>query len=223
MADATGSPQIATATPKSTDASGAVHATESPQVSDETLMQRYQKGDASAFAELLRRHRRGVFYFALRFLGQQAAAEDALQEVFLRVVKNAHRYERRAKFSTWLYTIARNHCVDALRKASYRRHPSLDAPVGGEEGGRSRVEMVAGDIPEPDRDAHNQRLRQAITAAVASLGDEQREVFLLREHGGLAFKQIAEITGVSENTVKSRMRYALEKLRDQLRTEGFHN
>ena len=186
-------------------------------------MLRYQRGDERAFATLLRRHRRGIYHFSLRFLGQQAAAEDALQEIFLRVVKNADRYERRAKFTTWLYTVARNHCVDALRKAKYRRHPSLDAPIGGEEGSRSRIDMVEGKMPEPDRDAHNQRLREVITAAVANLGDEQREVFLLREHAGLQFKEIAQVTGVTENTVKSRMRYALEKLRATLQQEGFHD
>ncbi len=184
-------------------------------------MQRYQKGDAHAFAVLLQRHRRGIFHFALRFLGNPEAAEDALQEIFLRVVKNAPRYEQRAKFTTWLYTIGRNYCIDASRKARYRRTSSLSDPVGGEDSNRTREEMVEGTLPEPDRDVHNRRLGQAIASAVAALGDEQREVFLLREHAGLPFKEIGDITGVSENTVKSRMRYALEKLREQLREQGF--
>ena len=77
------------------------------------------------------------------------------------------------------------------------------------------LDAIEGTVPEPDRDAHNRRLRAAMQQAIASLGDEQREVFLLREHAGLQFKDIGDITGVSENTVKSRMRYALEKLREQ--------
>jgi len=192
-----------------------------PEVPDEVLMQRYQKGDAQAFEQLLRRHQRPIFHFARRFLGHDEAAQDALQEIFLRVVKNAPRYERRAKFTTWLYTIARNHCIDASRKARYRRTTSLHDPVGGEEGGRSLEETIEGREPEPDRTAHNRRLKRAIDEAIAALGDEQREVFILREHCGLAFKEIGEITGVPENTVKSRMRYALEKLREQLRAVGF--
>ncbi|MBN2358721.1 MAG: RNA polymerase sigma factor [Deltaproteobacteria bacterium] len=192
-----------------------------PEVPDEVLMQRYQKGDVRAFEQLLRRHQRPVFHFALRFLGQDEAAQDALQEIFLRVVKNAPRYERRAKFTTWLYTIARNHCIDASRKARYRRTSPLSVPVGGEEGGRSLEETIPGHEPEPDRSAHNRRLKQAIDNAIAALGEDQREVFILREHCGLAFKEIGDITGVPENTVKSRMRYALEKLREQLRAGGF--
>jgi len=184
-------------------------------------MLRYQKGEPGAFATLLTRHRRPVFHFALRFLGNQEAAEDALQEIFLRVVKNAPRYERRAKFTTWLYTIARNYCIDASRKARYRRTTSLSDPVGGEDSSRSLEETVEGKEPEPDRSAHNLHLRAAIAEAIDALGDEQREVFLLREHSGLPFKEIAEVTGVPENTVKSRMRYALEKLRDTLRAKGY--
>lgn len=200
---------------------GVERAAQPTAVADEALMLRYQKGDARAFALLLERHRRGVFHFALRFLGQREAAEDALQEIFLRVVKNAPRYEKRAKFTTWLYTIARNHCIDAARKARYRRTTSLDQPVGHGDDERPLVDRIEGQVPEPDRDAHNRRLRLAMQRAIDGLGDEQREVFLLREHAGLQFKEIGDITGVSENTVKSRMRYALEKLREQLRAQGF--
>lgn len=183
-------------------------------------MLRFRRGDTQAFSILLERHRRGVFHFVLRFLGQQEAAEDALQEVFLRVVKNAAKYERRAKFTTWLYTIARNHCIDASRKAKYRRARSLSDPIGSEEG-RTLEEVIEGHEPDPARGTHNRRLKGAIHEALQELAPEQREVFLLREHSGLAFKEIGEITGVSENTVKSRMRYALEKLRESLSAGGF--
>lgn len=189
-------------------------------VPDEVLMARYQKGEARCFEQLLQRHQKPIFHFALRFLGNQGAAEDALQEIFLRVVKNAARYQRRAKFTTWLYTIARNFCIDESRKARYRRTKSLSDPVA-QDSSKSLVETVEGNEQEPDRGAHNQRLKSAIQNAVAELNEEQREVFLLREHSGLAFKEIAEVTGVSENTVKSRMRYALEKLRQSLRQNGF--
>jgi RNA polymerase sigma-70 factor (ECF subfamily) len=222
MAEPEGTLDSATApTARQGGSEGVERAAQPTAVADEALMLRYQKGDARAFALLLERHRRGVFHFALRFLGQRESAEDALQEIFLRVVKNAPRYEKRAKFTTWLYTIARNYCIDSSRKARYRRTSSLDQPQGADGDGRPLVESIEGTVPEPDRDAHNRRLRAAMQQAIASLGDEQREVFLLREHAGLQFKDIGDITGVSENTVKSRMRYALEKLREQLRAQGF--
>ena len=96
---------------------------------DARLMTLYKKGDAKAFEALLARHRKPVFNFCLRMLGHPPAAEDALQEVFLKVCKSAKDWERQAKFTTWLYTIARNHCIDAIRKARHRKTASLDQPL----------------------------------------------------------------------------------------------
>src|SRR5438309_6022744 len=96
-------------------------------------MERYQRGDARAFEVLVTRHQGPVFNFILRFVGEPAGAEDVLQETFLRVVKGAGHFERRAKFTTWLYTIARNLCIDASRKAKYRRATSLDASVDDDD------------------------------------------------------------------------------------------
>src|SRR5215217_8434662 len=89
--------------------------------SDEGLMLRYQKGEVRAFEVLLTRHRKPVFNFILRYVGEPAQAEDLLQEVFLRVIKSVDAYERQAKFTTWLYTIARNLCVDSSRRMKHRR------------------------------------------------------------------------------------------------------
>jgi RNA polymerase sigma-70 factor (ECF subfamily) len=190
---------------------------------DSELMARYKKGDARAFEALLARHRTGVFNFCLRMLGERTSAEDAMQEVFLRLVRGAKDWERQAKFTTWLYTIARNHCIDALRKASYRKTASLDQPLKGEEGqdGASLGERVADEESiAPDRGAESGRLRVVLARAVASLPAEQREVFVMREHAGMPFKEIADVVGVPENTVKSRMRYALEHLRTFLAKAG---
>src|SRR6185503_16637268 len=113
--------------------------------SDEGLMLRYQKGDVRAFELLLSRHRRPVFNFVLRYVGEPAHAEDLMQEVFLRVIKGADGYQRQAKFTTWLYTIARNLCVDASRRGKHRRAQSLDAPINREEGadGQTLLDVVA--------------------------------------------------------------------------------
>jgi RNA polymerase sigma-70 factor (ECF subfamily) len=186
---------------------------------DEALMLAYRAGEVRAFHELVQRHRAPVFNFLVRLLGDRARAEDLLQETWLKVVRSASSYETRAKFTTWLYTIARNLCVDASRRDRYRVADSLDAPVGGDDE-RDLSERVADGGATPERSAHGGQLRKAIEVALAKLPAEQREVFLLREYSGVAFKEIAEVTGTPENTVKSRMRYALEGLRRYLLEQG---
>jgi RNA polymerase sigma-70 factor (ECF subfamily) len=178
-------------------------------------MLRYQRGDSSAFAFLVRRHKAPLYNFVLRHLRSQAAAEDITQEAFLRVVQRASDFKHEARFSTWLYTIARNLCIDHSRKMKLRRHPSLDAPTETSDGSRTLLEVVPSSSTESDveRAAEWTAMRRSIVAAVEALPDDQREVFLLREVANLPFKEIAEVTGTPENTVKSRMRYALERLR----------
>ena len=186
-------------------------------VPDETLLRQYQAGDRAAFGELLQRHRRPVFNFILRYLGDRNQAEDLLQEVFLRIVQGAGEFKGESKFTTWLYTIARNLCIDTARKMVFRRHASLDGPTHGEEGdGPSLMDRIPNSGAAVDRDAIGRELQPQLARAVEALVHEQREVFVMREYMALPFKEIADIVGVPENTVKSRMRYALEKLRESL-------
>jgi RNA polymerase sigma-70 factor (ECF subfamily) len=185
--------------------------------SDERLMLRFQAGDAGAFESLMRRHRGPVFNFLVRLVGDRPRAEDLLQDAWLKVVDAAPRWERRARFTTWLYTIARNLAFDEQRKSVHRKSESLDA-TGAD--GRSLADGLPGEGPGPDRGAEDALLRPRLEAALAALPEEQREVFLLREYAGLPFQEIGRVTGVSENTVKSRMRYALEALRRQLEALG---
>jgi RNA polymerase sigma-70 factor (ECF subfamily) len=182
----------------------------------------FRGGEARAFEALVRRHRAPVFNFILRYTGQRARAEDLLQETWLKVVRSAGEYEPRARFTTWVYTIARNLCVDSARKESYRQADSLDAPASGSDEGDGRAlgEMLPDGGNSPERGAHNARLRPMLERALSSLPDEQREVFILREFSGIAFKEIAQVTNTAENTVKSRMRYALEGLRKRLTELG---
>jgi RNA polymerase sigma-70 factor (ECF subfamily) len=185
---------------------------------DEELLAEFQQGDAGAFEQLLRRHRRAVYTFFVRMMGDRARAEDLAQEAFLRIVKGAAAWEQRARFQTWLYAIARNLCVDASRRDRFRRTESLDEKDDDE--GRPLVDGVEGGGPMPDRGAASAQLRPILQRALSSLPPEQREVFVLREQVGLSFKEIAELSGVNENTVKSRMRYALLGLRKALAEEG---
>ena len=185
--------------------------------SDEGLMLRYQKGEVRAFEILLSRHRRPIFNFILRYVGEPAQAEDLLQETFLRVIKGADAYQRQAKFTTWLYTIARNLCVDASRRGKHRRTYSLDVPMDGEaKDGPTLLDVVPDKAAGTDRKVLSKELHGKLQAAIDKLSEDQREVFLMREFLDMPFREIADVVGCPENTVKSRMRYALEKLRGEL-------
>jgi len=186
------------------------------EASDEVLMMRFQSGDRAAFAALVRRHKTAIYNFILRQIRTPAAAEDLAQDVFVKIVQNAADFKHEARFTTWAYTVARNVCIDHLRKMSLRRHPSLDHSDSGE--GPTLGERTADSRPgaSVDRSAIGAELAVRITKAVEDLPAEQREVFLLREIGHVPFKDIAEMTNVPENTVKSRMRYALERLQEAL-------
>jgi RNA polymerase sigma-70 factor (ECF subfamily) len=186
-------------------------------VPDEQLMIRFQRGDRSAFAVLVRRHQTAIYNFALRQLRVQSQAEDVVQEAFVRVVQNAADFKHEARFTTWLYTITRNLCIDQMRKRALRKHASLDEARHGEEGdGPTLGEQTADTRASVEREATGTELKARIAKAVEALPEDQREVFLMREVSNLPFKEIAEIVGVPENTVKSRMRYALERLQQAL-------
>jgi RNA polymerase sigma-70 factor, ECF subfamily len=189
------------------------------EVTDEALMTRYQRGDLSAFTVLVARHKTPVYNFVLRQLRSPTLAEDLVQDIFVRIIENASSFKHEARFTTWAYTIARNLCVDQIRKASYRRHASLDQKDESETGdGLSYSEK----LPDPHPRASTERaaaageIQAAVTAAVEALPPDQKEVFLLREVANLPFSEIATITEAQENTVKSRMRYALERLQEAL-------
>jgi RNA polymerase sigma-70 factor (ECF subfamily) len=188
---------------------------------DEALMAAYQRGDLAAFEALVVRHEKPLWNFLRRFVGDPAAAEDLLQETFLRVVRHAPEWQPTARVSTWLYTIARNLCTDHARRMSHRRATSLDG--GGAEGARDGdgsgprpLDRIAGPDPGGEAAAAGQEIAARIEAAVAALPPDQREVFLMREVMDLPFAEIAAAVGASEPTVKSRMRYALERLRAAL-------
>lgn len=180
-------------------------------------MRRFCDGDRRAFRELLERHESSVYAFFLRSFGDPERAADCAQETFLRVVRSRDSFRVDASFRTWMWRIVRNLRTDTLRRMSHRRHESLDAPLG-DEGGERAVDRVvdAADVGA-ERDTDGARFKAALAAAVTTLEPDQREVFLLRQMQGLPFREIAVIQDVNVNTVKSRMRYALTRLREALR------
>jgi RNA polymerase sigma-70 factor (ECF subfamily) len=184
---------------------------------DEALMIRFQRGDRAAFTLLVRKHQTALYNFVLRHLRSTSLAEEVVQDAFVRVVNSAAEFKHEARFSTWLYTIARNLCIDQARKNALRRHPSLDEPTRADgTDGPTLGDQTADGRANVERAAGATELRARVLAAIETLPDEQREVFLMREVSNLPFKEIAEIVGASENTVKSRMRYALERLQAAL-------
>jgi RNA polymerase sigma-70 factor (ECF subfamily) len=187
------------------------------EATDEELMIRFQRGDRTALALLVRRHKTPLYNFALRQMGSAPTAEEVVQDAFVRVVQSAAEFKHAARFSTWVYTIVRNLCVDQMRKRALRRHPSLDEPERSADGdGPSLGERTADSRANVERAAVSVEIRARVLDAIAELPADQREVFLMREVGGLPFKEIAGMVGVPENTIKSRMRYALERLQTAL-------
>jgi len=167
---------------------------------DEELMLAYGRGDAGAFDTLYKRHRGALFRFILRAIKQRAAAEELFQEVWIRVIEARSRYAPQARFTTWLYTIAHNLLVDHWRRKG------LTLVQLDEE------QLVAA----PDNPARQAEAREALTRllqAIESLPAAQREAFLLHEEAGLSVAEIAAATGTNDEAAKSRLRYAMAKLK----------
>ena len=194
------------------------------EIGDEKAMRKFQKGDAKSFDVLLKRHSGGVLRFIMKMTGgSKLHAEDLLQEIFMKVIERKDQYDPEQKFTTWLYSIARNHCIDYLRTESHRRHRSLDAPLnsGEDEGGAVVLEIVKSEARAQDDETYDKELRELIDIGVKGLKEEFREVFLLREVEGLSFQEISEITDSPLGTVKSRLRYAFQYLRRVFSESGY--
>jgi RNA polymerase sigma-70 factor (ECF subfamily) len=180
--------------------------------SDEALMLRYRDGDADSFDLLYARHKDAMFRYCLRHCRERGSAEETFQDVWMRVIGSRRRYEARAKFTTWLYRIAHNRVIDGYRSSQSNRIQSLDD-------GPSGMEPAAKPGDEPDRRASSDQQAARLQGLLAELPAEQRDTFLLHEEAGLALETIAELSGVGRETAKSRLRYALSKLRAALKDE----
>lgn len=175
--------------------------------SDEELMTAYRAGDARAFELLYTRHKGPLYRFMLRSAGPAAVTEELFQDVWMNVIRARERYEVRAKFTTWLYRLAHNRLIDHYRRGQ----------AGATAADEDAIDAVAdASFREPDNELDRRRLAREIIEQLALLPDLQREVFLLRHEAGLSLDDIAEVTGVDAETAKSRLRYALAKLRRAL-------
>ncbi len=199
------------ATPSSTRMPAA--STAAGGASDEALMLAYVNGDLAAFERLYGRHERPVYRFLLRSVAIPALADELLQETWLSVVRAAATYEQRARFTTWLYHIARTRLVDHWRA----REPAIVQCLGNDDGPDAAMAVAADAHLEPQVIAMDRAQARAYVLAVEALPPAQREVFLLHADSGLTIEQIGTITGVPPETAKSRFRYACAKLRASLR------
>ncbi len=184
--------------------------------SDEELMEQYAAGRTDALAELLERYRRPLYSFILRMVDVPADADEVFQDVWIRVIRKSADY-RSDRFRGWVFRIAHNLLIDRARS----RKPgfSLDQAAGTEDSDLTRGDRMAAPGLTPGATVEGHDLGERIEAALRQLPPEQRQVFLMRTQGDLAFKQIARLQRVSINTALARMQYALTKLRTLLQGE----
>ena len=168
-------------------------------------MLRYRDGDVAAFETLYRRHKDPLYRYLVRLSSSRDTAEDVLQEVWGKIIKSRRSYRPTAKFSTFLYRVAHNCFIDYVLRNQRHTHAGTGDPDS---------HASPDDAPEMlvDKDIARKRMHQAVMA----LPDEQRDVFLLYEEAGLTIDAIAKVTGVNHETTKSRLRYAVSKLKRQL-------
>jgi len=178
---------------------------------DESLMLAYARGDARAFATLYDRHERAVYRYFLRQLRDAQLAQDLLQEAWMAVVRNAASYEPRAKFTTWLYAVAHSKLIDHAR--AHRATQSLDACANDPDDAIALVDQLADPAAGPEQRAMSRQDARNFLNCVEALPEIQRAAFLLHAEGGLGIDEIANVTGANLETAKSRVRYAMAKLR----------
>lgn len=180
---------------------------------DEGLMLAYKAGEASAFEHLYQRYRSRLFRYLAHQCGDAKLAEELYQDIWLRVVNARADYEPLAKFSTWLFRIAHHRLIDHYRR--YARDKALLWESAGEE--NSIDDFPAPAELTPPAQVERLQLKARISAALAELPEPQREAFLMAEEGGMTLEEIASATGTGRETVKSRLRYAMTKLRQTLK------
>ena len=181
--------------------------------SDEQLMLRYRDGDVTAFDALYARHRGGVFRYVLRQVGLRSAAEEVFQEIWMKLISARARYRVEARFATFLYHVAHNCVIDYFRRKTPLHLVSLD------DDPEEAIQIPGPAREEPERALALRQSAARLLNALALLPPEQREAFLLHEEGGLTLEEIAVVTGTGRETAKSRLRYALAKLREGIQHE----
>lgn len=179
--------------------------------SDEALMLAYARGDVAAFETLYGRHKGGIYRYFVRSVREPGLADELFQDVWAGVIKSRNTYMVDAKFSTWLYRLAHNRLIDHYRRAQVVQFVPLETDA--DEGESNPEEWTASSDPGPEAQVASRQAAAQMRRLVQGLPPAQREAFLLQAEGGLSLDAIAEATGTGRETVKSRLRYAFDKLR----------
>ncbi|MGH7449740.1 MAG: RNA polymerase sigma factor [bacterium] len=182
------------------------------QISDEDLIEKFQRGDIYAYELIVKRYKDQLLNFVYRFLGNHEEAEDVVQETFLRVYRNRHAYQRVAKFSTWIYTIAGNLARTELRRRNRRRIFSLSS-MGVED----KEYEISDDVLSPERHTNTVLSEEIIQKEINKLSPKFREVIILRDIQELSYEEISKIIRVPIGTVKSRVNRARLRLQGRLK------
>jgi len=180
---------------------------------DEALMLRYASGVAESFDTLYGRHRAGVYRYLLRHCGNAGIADELFQDVWMNLIRTRATYAPTARFAAWLYTLAHNRLVDHWRAAGPIETVSIDVDGATHDAVHA---LPGARSDEPDTRATRHEVAAQLRAAFAALPTMQRDAFLLQQESGLSLLEIATLTGVGIETVKSRLRYAVAKLRCEL-------
>jgi len=186
------------------------------QCSDEELLSRFGRGQREVFGALVRRYQRELYGYLRRYLGDPNLADDVFQATFLQVFVKGGQYEQGRPVRPWLYTIATNQAIDALRRAG--RHPAVSLNQTTSENGdgevRSLLEMIESRETSPLEQTQADERRVLVRAGVEQLPEFLKQVVILAYFQGLKYREIAEVLGVPVGTVKSRLHTALLKLHE---------
>lgn len=178
---------------------------------EKVLVQRAKDGDVTAFETLIQEYQKRIFSIAYRMMQNQEDAADLTQEIFLKLFQNLDKFRGNSQFSTWVYRVATNTCLDALKKAKRQTAYSLDKEIETEEG------TLLGELPDkgpsPQELAEKKAILEAVRLGIAKLSKEHQRVMILRELEGLSYEEIAQILNCSVGTVKSRINRARENLK----------
>ncbi len=178
------------------------------------LLERAKAGDIAAFEQLIESYQKKIFNIALRMLGNYDDAGDLSQEVLIRIYKSIGSFKEQSSFSTWIYRITTNVCLDEIRKRKNRKIISLDEEIRLEDGEMKR--QIESEEPSPEETAEAKDLKKIVNDAIGKLSEEHRIVIVLRDLQGLSYEEIAEVLKCPEGTVKSRINRGRQALKNIL-------
>lgn len=178
---------------------------------DKILFEKWRNGDSQSFSVLYNKYNRRLLGFLMKMTADRELAEDIMQETFFAALRNAHQFDVNRNLLSWFFGIAHKKVIDYFRHVKVENNHKKEAE-----------KAIGSKIDTPDVDISNKHIRDSINEIVETLDPLQREVFLLREMGGVPFKEIAKIMDCPINTALGRMRLALKNIRKELEKRGFH-